>query len=123
MGAGAIQLAVASGYEVVTTCSPHNFEFVKKIFAGAFEGKDCAGALTIGAGSVDRCIDVVARCKGNKFVSMASLPVSVQRDEVRGLIALVSLVFALVSGSCEGVVEAYDQGSEDQVHFWLRSCR
>ena len=105
MGANAIQLAVASGYEVVTTCSPHNFGFVKKLGANeafdykkknvvediveSFGCKDCTGALAIGTGSVDKCIDVVARCKSNKFVSMASPSVSVQPHDIHGLVDLV----------------------------------
>lgn len=114
VGANAIQLAIASGYEVFTTCSPHNFEFVKKLGAsrtfdykernvvddivGAFEGKDCAGALAIGDGSVGKCVDVAARCKGNKFVSMASLPIQVD-GLPDGLGAWVSLVFAFVTAN------------------------
>jgi hypothetical protein len=80
------------------------FDYKEKIVedvVGAIEDKDCADALAIDAGSVDRCIDVVARCNGNKFVFMASLPVSVQPDEVRRLVDLVSLVFALITGSVE----------------------
>jgi len=52
-------------------------------------------------------------------VSMVSLPVSVQPDEVRGIIAWASLVFALVT---EGLVEVQDQRSEEQIQFWLGSC-
>jgi hypothetical protein len=84
---------------------------------GAFEGKDCAGALAIGAGSVDRCIDVVARCKGNKFVSMVSLPVSVQPNEVHGLIAWASLVFALVTGSLRAWWKCKTKGVKNKFIF------
>jgi NADPH:quinone reductase-like Zn-dependent oxidoreductase len=30
-GSNAIQLAVAAGYEVITTSSPRNFDYVKKL--------------------------------------------------------------------------------------------
>jgi hypothetical protein len=33
-----------------------------------------AGVLTMGPGSADACMDIIAKCKGNKFISMASFP-------------------------------------------------
>ena len=64
VGSNAIQLAVAAGYEVVTTASAKNWEYVKKLGAGAafdynsesvvrgfveaFKGKKCAGAVAVG---------------------------------------------------------------------------
>ncbi|GHO99457.1 hypothetical protein KSF_095050 [Reticulibacter mediterranei] len=96
LGSNAIQLAVAAGYEVITTASPRNFDYVKKLGASqvfdyhnkttvkeiikAFNGKICAGALAIGAGSAEVCADIVHACNGNKFVSRASLPQSVSFD-------------------------------------------
>ena len=92
VGSNAIQLAVAAGYEVITTSSPRNFDYVKKLGASqvfdynsktvvsditkAFKGKTIAGALAIGKGSAEFCVDIVYACKGNKFVSMASPSVS-----------------------------------------------
>ena len=62
VGSNAIQLARAAGCEVITTCSPNNFEYVKKLGASqafdyrsptivedliaAFKGKTSAGALS-----------------------------------------------------------------------------
>ena len=87
MGSNGIQLAVSAGYEVITTASPRNFEFVKKLGASqvldyssktivdelvaAFSGKIIAGALdTIGVnGAVQSCFEVVDRSHGDKFVS------------------------------------------------------
>ncbi len=90
VGSNAIQLAVAAGYEVITTASPKNFEYVMGLGAvrafdyrsktvvedviRAFDGKTIAGALAIGAGSADACVDIVHACEGNKFVSMATFP-------------------------------------------------
>ncbi len=101
VGSNAIQLAVAAGYEVITTCSPRNFEYVKKLGAsqvfdyhsktvvkdiiGAYKGKTIAGALAIGAGSAAFCADIVHACNGNKFVSMASPPVSFASLPQRGI--------------------------------------
>ncbi|KAI0469938.1 GroES-like protein [Xylariaceae sp. FL0804] len=40
-GSNAIQLATAAGYDVITTCSPHNFDYVKGLGAvKAFDYKD-----------------------------------------------------------------------------------
>ncbi len=92
VGSNAIQLAVAAGYEVVTTSSPRNFDYVKKLGASqvfdynsetvvedvieAFKGKTIAGALAIGKGSAEACSDVVHACEGSKVVSMASTAIS-----------------------------------------------
>lgn len=92
VGSNAIQLAVAAGYEVITTASPRNFDYVKRLGASqvfdynsktvvkdiiaAFRGKTIAGALALGKGSAEPCADIVHACNGNKFVSMASPSVS-----------------------------------------------
>lgn len=91
VGANAIQLAVAAGYDVITTASPKNFEFVKQLGASAafdynapsvvrdliaaFDGKIIAGALAIGSTSLDACVDVVAASRGDKAVAMVSYPI------------------------------------------------
>ena len=90
VGSNAIQLAVAAGYEVITTASPKNFNYVKKLGASqafdyhsktivddlihAFKGRTTAGALTVGPGAAEACMDVLDKCKGDKFISMASYP-------------------------------------------------
>ena len=92
VGNNAVQLAVAAGYEVVTTASPRNFERVRALGAGqvfdyrsetvvkdliaALQGKTLAGALSIASGSAGACMDVLRACQGRKFVSTASTPVS-----------------------------------------------
>ena len=94
VGSNAIQLAVAAGYEVITTASPRNFDYVKKLGAGqvfdynsktvvqdviaAFKGKTSAGALAIGKGSAEACVDIIGACEGGKFVSLASSSVSIE---------------------------------------------
>ena len=90
VGSNAIQLAVAAGYEVITTASPKNFDYVKKLGASqvldyksktivsdlihAFKGKTIAGALSIGHGAADACLDILDKCEGDKFISMATYP-------------------------------------------------
>ncbi len=92
VGSNAIQLAVAAGYEVITTASPRNFQYVKSLGAiqvfdynsenvvseiiAAFKGKTLAGALAVGTGSAEPCTAIVRAGKGNKFISMASQAVS-----------------------------------------------
>jgi NADPH:quinone reductase-like Zn-dependent oxidoreductase len=92
VGSNAIQLAVAAGYDVVTTASAHNFDYVKRLGASlafdynsktvvadivkALQGRRLAGALAIGLGSGSACIDIVGACKGVRFVALASPPTS-----------------------------------------------
>jgi len=107
VGSNAIQLAVAAGYEVITTSSPRNFAYVKKLGArqvfdynsttvvtdiiAAFQGKTLAGALAIGTGSAELCADIVHACDGAKFISMTSPSVSFENGmTVRVVLKLVS---------------------------------
>ena len=123
VGSNAIQLAVAAGYEVITTASPHNFDYVKELGASrafdynsktvvkdvieAFKGKTIAGALAIGTGSAEACSDIVHACHGNKFVSTASTPVSFEALPQRaGMGALLPLLLRLVSSNVSLQVKA-----------------
>ncbi len=88
VGCNAIQLAAAAGYDVVTTASPHNFDYVKRLGAraafdyrsrtvvrdviAALRGHEIVGALAIGAGSTAACIDIVGACQGARFVATAT---------------------------------------------------
>ena len=88
VGSNAIQLAVAAGYDVVATASPHNHDHVLRLGArqafdyrsgtvvadivAALRGRTIAGALAIGLGSAAACLDVVHACKGRRFVAMAT---------------------------------------------------
>ncbi|KAJ2987904.1 hypothetical protein NUW58_g4253 [Xylaria curta] len=86
VGSNAIQLAIASGYEVITTASTRNFEYVKKLGASqvfdynsptvhedllnAFKSKTLAGVMDcIGAAAWAICVDVALKTPGNKFVA------------------------------------------------------
>lgn len=92
VGSNAIQLARASGYEVITTCSPHNFGYVRSLGAseafdynspdvkraiiGALRGRKMAGAIAIGQGSAKACMDILAQSTGRRFVAQATPPTS-----------------------------------------------
>lgn len=91
VGCNAIQLAVASGYEVLTTCSPRNFEVCQRLGAGhcfdyrsptivsdilaALKGKTLAGGMAIGDGGAEACSAVMQQVQcDKKFVALASYP-------------------------------------------------
>jgi NADPH:quinone reductase-like Zn-dependent oxidoreductase len=99
VGCNAIQLARAAGYEVVTTASPKNFDYVRSLGASqafdyasptvvpeivaALKGKTIAGAIAIGTTSARGCVDIVRACQGNRFVATASFPLPVDRLPTR----------------------------------------
>lgn len=90
VGGNAIQLAVAAGYSVITTASPKNFEYVKKLGASlvfdyrsetvtsdiiqALQNKTVVGAVAVGNGSTEACINILSKTKGSKFVAQISFP-------------------------------------------------
>lgn len=89
VGCNAIQLATAAGYDVITTASTRNHDYLKKLGAvatfdyksatvvadiqAAFKDRKSAGAIAIGPKSLSNCIDVLASCKGRKFVAQATM--------------------------------------------------
>ena len=110
VGANAIQLAVAAGYDVLTTCSPHNFGFVRSLGArqafdygsatvvadllGALGRSHCAGAVAIGAGSALACLDLVIAAGGTRTVAVVTPPatfdgIPVGRGRLRKLVPIL----------------------------------
>jgi NADPH:quinone reductase-like Zn-dependent oxidoreductase len=93
VGSNAVQLAVAAGYEVITTSSPKNFKYVQSLGAtevfdynsptitsdliNAFKtsGKKVAGAFNVtgigGTGAFEVCCEVLLKMNGSKFVATA----------------------------------------------------
>ncbi|KAL6232514.1 hypothetical protein BDW75DRAFT_217726 [Aspergillus navahoensis] len=86
VGSNAIQLGVGAGYEVFTTASPKNFDYVKRLGASqvfdyhsatvaedlvdALQGKTLAGTMDcIGFAATPLTVEVVSKSQGNKFVS------------------------------------------------------
>lgn len=87
VGSNAIQLGISSGYEVITTASTRNFEYIKRLGASqvfdynsgtivddlvdAMKGKTLAGALdciTIN-GAIEVCAEILRRSQGNRLIS------------------------------------------------------
>lgn len=111
VGMNAVQLGNASGYDVITTCSPRNFDMVKRLGAtevfdynsptvvddvvSALQGKFCSGALSIGSGAVQKCLEILTKTKSaNKFVAMASAVVQ-PVDAPDGLLGLLMMLFTM----------------------------
>lgn len=111
VGCNAIQLAVAAGYEVISTSSPRNFDLLKSLGASevfdyndrnvadkivaAMKGRTSAGALAIGDNSTFRCLGVLGRCKGDKHIAMATFPVPAKAKNA--LHTMYSFVTAMAS--------------------------
>jgi NADPH:quinone reductase-like Zn-dependent oxidoreductase len=108
VGCNAIQLAVAAGYEVFSTASYKNHEYLKKLGARqvfdyrsptvaedmirALKGKSTAGALSIGNGAAEKCMQILDNSTGtNKFVAMATFPVP--EKEPQSFVMLRTVIF------------------------------
>jgi NADPH:quinone reductase-like Zn-dependent oxidoreductase len=97
VGSNAIQLGVAAGYEVFTTASPSNFEYVTKLGASkvfdyrsktvvadmitAMKGKTAASALSCGTRGAEACMAILDKSNGSKFISMANFPAPEKEPE------------------------------------------
>jgi NADPH:quinone reductase-like Zn-dependent oxidoreductase len=90
VGSNAIQLAAAAGYEVITTASAKNFEYVKSLGAShvfdyrspsliediskVYDGKTGVGALAIGTEAAGPCCEILSKVSSRKFVSLTNPP-------------------------------------------------
>jgi NADPH:quinone reductase-like Zn-dependent oxidoreductase len=128
VGSNAIQLAVAAGYDVITTASPRNFAYVQQLGAReafdygsktviadivtALRGREIAGALAIGAGSAAACIDIVGACQGNRFVAMATPPTSFDNVPAGSgrLLRLVPAIARMLTGTAALTLKARRRG-------------
>lgn len=134
VGSNAIQLAVAAGYEVVTTASPRNFDFVRKLGASqvfdynsptvvkdiikALHGKILAGAIAIGQGSADFCADILPACTGSKFISTASGPAFQKlATRKRGSFQLPRILLKFVSSNAALQVKCRRRGIRTKFIF------
>ncbi len=101
VGSNAVQLAVNAGYRVLATASPHNFDYVRGLGAAevvdyhspdavtnllaSLRGRELAGVLAIGRGSVRPCVDIAAGTDGAKRVATTTphVAASWQRRQAR----------------------------------------
>jgi NADPH:quinone reductase-like Zn-dependent oxidoreductase len=127
VGSNAIQLAVAAGYEVVTTASPRNhdraralgatqvFDYASRTVvadvAEALRGRRVAGVLAVGTGSAEPSV-AIAAATGARRVAMASPSVSFGELPRRGgvSLALMRVGLALVAGNVALQVRARSRG-------------
>lgn len=95
VGANAIQLAVAAGYDVLATASPRNAPYVESLGArqvfdyrsptvvadliAALRGATLAGALAVGTGSAEPCVEIVGASTGRRFVALTSPSVAMEK--------------------------------------------
>ncbi|MEY9846318.1 NADPH:quinone reductase-like Zn-dependent oxidoreductase [Streptacidiphilus sp. BW17] len=135
VGSNAIQLAVAAGYEVIATASPRNFDYVRSLGAAqvfdysspdvvadvvaAFTGRTLAGAIAFGTTAAASCIRIVGACQGNKFVSIATPPVSFAQlaEPDRGRLALPKLIARLVASNVALQIGARRRGIRTKYIF------
>lgn len=118
VGCNAIQLAVASGYKVITTASPKHHNYLKSLGASevfdyksktvvidiieSLRGKTVAGAISIAPGSFAACVKILASCQGNKFVAQATLDMPPFPTSTFGTIAFVfSFMTCLFKGKVQ----------------------
>jgi NADPH:quinone reductase-like Zn-dependent oxidoreductase len=130
VGSNAIQLAVAAGYEVFTTASHKNFPYVKSLGASrafdynsptviadltaAFKGKTAAGALSIGGGAADACVEILGNCKGSRFIAMATYPVPSPPPES---FLLLKTIYSFISWSIVHFVKSKARGIRSKFIF------
>ncbi len=95
VGTNAVQMAVAAGYDVITTASPRNAERLLELGAArvfdyrsptvetdiikTLSDRTLAGALAVGPGSAEACIRIAGASRGNRFVSAATAPVTFEK--------------------------------------------
>ncbi|KAL1592220.1 hypothetical protein SLS60_011297 [Paraconiothyrium brasiliense] len=131
VGLNAIQLAVAAGYEVISTSSPRNFDLLKSLGASevfdyndpkvvddivrTMKGRISAGAIAIGENSMFRCLDVLGRCKGDKHMAMATFPVPSQPKRFALLQTIYGYVTSMISitikSKLRGITTSFIWGS------------
>ena len=117
VGSNAIQLAVAAGYDVITTASPRNFDNVTSLGAArvfdyngptvigdiieAMRDRTLAGAISFGPTGGPACVKIAAKCTGKKFVAIATPPVSFETlgDESKGRFERARITRKLISSN------------------------
>lgn len=83
----------------------------------AFKSRTCAGAVSIGAGSFRKCIQVLGSCTGNRFVAQVSMDLPPFPDSAFGfppfLISMLGTVAsAAVSARMNGVSSKMVNGGD-----------
>jgi len=114
VGSNAIQLAAAAGYDVVTTASPRNHDFVRRLGASrafdysspsvvrdliaALAGAPVAGVFAVGTGSAGPSLEVALGVAA-KRVSLASPSVSMSSLRRGSFVGLARMGARLAAGN------------------------
>jgi NADPH:quinone reductase-like Zn-dependent oxidoreductase len=112
VGCNAIQLAKAAGYEVITTASPGNHAYLKRLGAdlvfdyrsptvvpdiiSAFRNRQAAGAVSIGSSAWQKCADILCQCKGNKFIAIVTIDLPDFPKSALGFLPFIVSVIAMM---------------------------
>ncbi|KAL1881216.1 putative secondary metabolism biosynthetic enzyme [Diaporthe australafricana] len=136
VGSSAIQLAKSAGYEIYTTASPKNFDYVKQLGAShvydyhssslvadmvaGLRGEKVAGAYAIGNGSVETCMQVLRQSQGSKLVVYASIPLPESfPTSTLGTAQFVGrAVFWMGSTNIKSKLKGVQAKFVDCKHFW-----
>jgi NADPH:quinone reductase-like Zn-dependent oxidoreductase len=126
VGSQAIQLAVAAGYEVITTASPRNFESlttlgaalvfdynsptVDKDIIAALSSRTLAGAVSFGTTGAPACVRIAGASTGNRFVAIGTPPVSFAALADAGLATRVRVTAQLIASNIGLQVSARTKG-------------
>ena len=126
VGCNAIQLAANAGYEVFTTASPHNADYLKSLGAAqvfdyhrktvvkeiiaALKGKTIAGAFALATGSTSLCLDILHRAKGDKFVAVAAGPFSLSDLGAGGMAQVLPLLPKMLLTGLSDTLKARSRG-------------
>jgi NADPH:quinone reductase-like Zn-dependent oxidoreductase len=117
VGSNAIQLAVAAGYEVITTASPKNFDYVRSLGASqvfdynsptiipdiiaTLADRTVAGAISFGTTGAPACVKIMAKARGKRFVAIATPPVDFASlaDPSRGTLERAHVTARLIAAN------------------------
>ena len=96
----------------------HSDTVINDIIA-ALAGKTLGGAIAFGQTSGDACVRIVAKCQGNKFVALASPPVSFAAlgEPGRGGLATVGLVRKMIAGIAGTQLRARTRGVKSKTIY------
>jgi NADPH:quinone reductase-like Zn-dependent oxidoreductase len=123
VGCNAIQLAAAAGCEVIATASQKNHKYLKSLGAvevfdyrsptvvaditRAFKGRSVAGAISIGPGSFRKCIEVLSKSQGNKFIAQATIDLP---PFPKGALGFPPFLFSFITTTISGIIRCKMNG-------------
>jgi hypothetical protein len=140
VGSNAMQLAVAAGYEVITTASPVNFTYAKAFGAAivfdyrnptvtanilrVFAGRSMAGALAIGIGSAPACLDIVGTCAVNRRLAMPTPAISfaIAPSGFRRKLWLIPTLGRMIASTAILLIRARRRGARTKFAWVMYGC-